>query len=506
MFKKITAAVLSAVMLLSLTACKDNKTVTKDGAELLGNGKYKIADEYTELSFFYPASKAEDGEYEFMKEAAKYTNVYAKPSLPKSMSDFNQAFNLMVASNEMPDIVQHYNDAQFSKLGAEGAFVPLDEYLDIMPNFKKVLDENPVIKDRITYSDGHIYYVPLIPGGKVSTGWVVRQDWMDKLGLEHPKTVDDFYNILKAFKTQDPNGNGKADEVPYFDNFDALLALFDAHKDWYMEDGKAKYGPAQPEFKTAITTLKKWYDEGLLDQEIMAGKGQRDRRLTDNVGGMTHNWFASTFNYNRKLKDQIPGFKLVEMLPPEGVTEREQRDPSYVYGWGVSASSKNLETAIKYVDFWMSDFASVLQCFGVEGVHHDVVDGKPQFKAELLADPEFQGVFTAKKATDVGFKFMIESELAWADERTPVAWKAYEENVEYHELFPLVDMYLSEEDFEEYTKTYTEIKTYADEMKQKWMLGSADITKNYDEYLNQLKKFGLDEMTKMVQKAIDDRK
>ena len=504
MLKKFVATLLAVVMVLSLTACNGGKK--GNGGESLADGEYKIADEYTELRMFYNASTTEDGEYEIFKEAAKYTNVYAKPTLPKSMSDFNQAFNLMIASGDIPDIVEHFNDSQFSKLGSEGAFVKLDEYLDIMPNYKKILKENPAIKDRVTYSDGHIYFVPYIPGGKVSQGWLIRQDWLDKLGLEVPTNVEEFYNVLKAFKTQDPNGNGKADEVPYFDQFNTLLALFDAYPDWYMDkNGKPKYGPAQPEYKTAITELKKWYDEGLIDEEILTGRSMRERRLTDNVGGSTHNWFGSSLLFNKKLKDKIPGFNLVAMLPPTGI-EREQRDPSYFYGWGVSASSKNMEIAIKYLDFWLSDFGATLLSYGIEGVHYDMVDGKPKFKEELVADPTFQERFTALKPTDIGCKFIMESEVEWAGPGTVEAWELYEEKVEYTEIFPLIDMYLSTEDYDKYTKTYTEIKTYVEEYKQKWMYGSADLEKTYDEYIKQINKFGLEDMTKMVEKAIKDRK
>ena len=98
------------------------------------------------------------------------------------------------------------------------------------PNIKAYFDENPDQRKALEWIDGKIYYIPCIGDGDVSMGWFIREDWLDNLGLEMPKNVDEYYNVLKAFKTQDPNGNGIDDEIPYFNrnagvDYDTAITL-----------------------------------------------------------------------------------------------------------------------------------------------------------------------------------------------------------------------------------------------------------------------------------------
>ena len=155
-----------------------------------------------------------------------------------------------------------------------------------------------------TAADGHIYYIPgtLAPigsGNVPSEAFFIRQDWLDKLGLKVPATVDEYYEVLKAFKTQDPNGNGQADEIPYFDRagtINDLYQLFAAHADYYINDqGQYVNGRTEDAYKNAVKELAKWYREGLIDPEIFTrGQQAREQLLSSNIGGATHDWISST--------------------------------------------------------------------------------------------------------------------------------------------------------------------------------------------------------------------
>ena len=83
------------------------------------------------------------------------------------------------------------------KYAFQGAFVKLDEYLEeYAPNITKYLNDHPEKKANITSADGHIYIIPRFEDGDTAQGWYIRQDWLDKLGLEQPKTVDEYYKVL----------------------------------------------------------------------------------------------------------------------------------------------------------------------------------------------------------------------------------------------------------------------------------------------------------------------
>ncbi len=514
MFKKITSAIILVAMVLSLTACSGNKkggfSDDFDLSQFAENGKYVISEEHVELSMFHPASKMEDGQFPRLREIEKYTNVYARPSIPKSNSNHSQALNLMIASGDMSDLILHYNDLQISKLGSEGAFAALDEHFDIMPNFKKFLDENPEIKRDITYSDGHIYYAPEVgtQGTDVSQGWMIRKDWLDKLGLEVPTNADEFYNVLKAFREKDPNGNGQKDEIPYFDNVSALFGLWGAQASWYLdESGKIHYGPAEPEYKVAIENLAKWYKEGLLSPDIMSKNKERDRLLASNVGGCTHNWFGSTLTFNETLKDRIPGFNLIAMLPPtEGRIEYERRPLCSLSGFCINASSERLEVALKYTDFLFSEKGSTLMSWGVEGKHFEVLeDGTRQFLPEITADPDFFSKMNAEVPGGAPIVSPYDFERTWAGESTAKAWDLYDA-AKYLPRMPNVRMFLTGEEVDFYGKKSTEVTTYVNELTNKWILGAEDIASTYDKYLEQLEKYELTKLLEVQQKAFDKRK
>jgi putative aldouronate transport system substrate-binding protein len=145
--------------------------------------------------------------------------------------------------------------------------------------------------------------------------------------LSVPKTVDEYYSVLKAFKTQDPNKNGKPDEIPYFNRskqgaYD-LFTLFGITTLEYEKDGKYQFDRYSEKLKDAVKNVAKWYQEGLIDPEIFTrGGNARDVLLGDNIGGSTHDWFASTALYNDKFKEKLPGLKIMPMVPPADINGR----------------------------------------------------------------------------------------------------------------------------------------------------------------------------------------
>jgi len=133
--------------------------------------------------------------------------------------------------------------------------------------------------------------------------------------------VDEYYNALKHFVEKDANGNGKKDEVPYFNRegtngvYD-LLPLFGISRLDRVIDGKYVFSFYSEQYKNAIIELAKWYKEGLFDPEIYTrGSKARDIVFDQNIGGSTHDWFASTSGYQDKFKDKIPGLNWIVMEP-----------------------------------------------------------------------------------------------------------------------------------------------------------------------------------------------
>lgn len=472
----------------------------------------KITKDPLELTIFLHMGGlgAFEDDFPIFQKAAEMTNIKLHGVASGNNTDRTQEYNIMLTNNPLPDIVQAMI-TEINRDAMEGAYLPLDDLIDeYAPNIKKVFDENPDVKAATAAADGHIYLIPNMFDGVPSEGFYIRQDWLDKLSLEMPKTVDEYYNVLKAFKEQDPNGNGIADEVPYFTRMatiDGLIQLWDAYWNWHDRDGVVVHGKAELQYKEAMQNLAKWYAEGLIDKEIFTrGNTAREQLLGDNIGGSTHDWFTSCGSFN-KLSSQIPGFEWVAMAPPADVNgvvkEIAHREKVNVYGWGISKDNKYPVETIKYLDFWMSEEGQMLFSWGIEGEDYTMVNGKPVPTDAVLNAPESAPVYMRNRGQhEIGSISRIEGELEKMNEFSRAGYEMYMNNG-YCEKVPFwPPLTLTQEELRITKEKGTAIDTYIKEQQQKWLMGTEELTDaSWDSYLAQLKQMGMDDYTKVYADA-----
>lgn len=481
---------------------------------LSGCGKKteKIEGDTDELTIFlhYFGYCVFNDEWPIFQKAAELTGVKLHGTASESISDSSQAWNTMLASKEFPDIICG-DRSKLRDLADMGGLIPLDDLIEeYAPNVKKFFNECPEAKLAATSADGHIYFIPGSLSGidkeaVTSKAWFIRMDWLKKLGLEVPKTVDEYYEVLKAFKTQDPNGNGKADEIPYFNRQEGIMDLFQlfgADYTWHEDkNGNLVYGRIEETYKNAIREIAKWYKEGLIDTEIYSrGQQTREQLLSQNIGGSTHDWVSSTGKYNDTYKDQIEGFDWQGMVPPADINGevKEVRSRSVLHGegWGISKDNKHIETTMKYFDFWMSDTGRELLSYGVEGIHYNVVDGKKVFTDEVLNSSEGVPTYMRNQGqVEIGSVGDIAAEVAGMNEYSQKAFKLYEDGGFVKKEFSLSGF--TEEEGDELGNIGVDITTYIDEMSQKWILGTSDVDADWDTYIATIKKMGYDKWEKI---------
>lgn len=507
MKKRVLAVILCAVMLVALCGCNEKSQTLSDNSER--SLTHKISEEPIELTYF--AKKLDDYKENVFTEAYDKTNILLTPTLSENVTDMDQALALAVAAKNIPDVVYDWTQENFNKYGMQGALIPLNDLIDkFAPNYKKFLEENPAVKYFSTASDGNIYFVPFVTDGDPSTGWFIRQDWLDKLGMKAPTTVDEFYKTMVAFRDKDPNGNGKKDEIGFFGaqgDIASLLSLFDAYEEFrYTKDGKVSYGPMEDNFLVAIKEIAKWYKEGLIDKELFTRTDGMDYFLGNNTGGISHGWFGSTAKRNDTLKDKIPGFSFIAFAPPAGTDgvqrELNRRNPTAGEGWAISSTNKHPEETMKYFDFWWSEEGRRLVNFGVEGKHYDMIDGKPIFKDEYInGETLITTVMLGLRAqTNFGFWQDFGYEEQWINEIAREGMKMYSENGYLPD--PITRPQLSYfENEKEHNTLKAQLETYIDETVQGWIFGSTDPDKTYDEFKKTLKTLGVDEYIKIEQKA-----
>ena len=238
MVKRVLSCVLTTSMVAALLAgcggtgntagteeggVEEQTVQSADGREMVGNmytTGYPIVEktETFHIVASFDSRQQKFNDMEFFKKLEEQSNIHIEWEFIESQ-DYEQKKNLILASGDYPDAFFNYiSDTDLNTHVPQGVFVPINEYLEYAPNLSKVFEEHPDFKKLCTYFDGNIYsigYAAEDPCQYQPDEMYVYRPWLDKLGLDIPETTEEFYQMLKAFKEQDPNGNGVADEIPF---------------------------------------------------------------------------------------------------------------------------------------------------------------------------------------------------------------------------------------------------------------------------------------------------
>ncbi|MDR9855486.1 extracellular solute-binding protein [Paenibacillus sp. VCA1] len=210
-----------------------------------------------------------------------------------SESAYNKKLNLMIASGELPDIVA-VNSKQFKQLAEDGQLADLTEVFEnyASPYLKDVAKQDEGMAMTSATIDGKLLGIPGFNGNITDANvlWI-RSDWMKKLNLPDPKNMQDVFNIMEAFATKDPNGDGGkgviglAANKNIYDGFADLESFFNAYhanpNGTWIKDGSGQlaYGAIQPEMKPALAKLQELYKSGLIDKEFGAKDAAKEAEL-----------------------------------------------------------------------------------------------------------------------------------------------------------------------------------------------------------------------------------
>ena len=348
-----------------------------------------------DVTFFAPQGKAplEDNDYTKLVEKKFNVNIKWDLAPADALTDRRQ---LLLASGDYPEVFLEgkFNNTDIQTYGKQGVLIPLNDLIDkYAPNIKKVMEEKPYFKDAITAPDGNIYGLPRLNECyhcTYSQKYWMNKEWLDKLGLKVPTTTDELYTVLKAFKTQDPNGNGKHDEIPltgapnkyvWNGNIDAFMMnsfiYNDNDKYLTVKDGKVDFAANKPEWKEGLAYMNKLYKDGLIDPASFTQNdqaiGQLGNRQGDEiVGSITTALLSYLLNVG---DDKITRHKHWVIVPP-------LKGPNGVQLAGVSqglgefamtitnkASEAQQIAAIKIADYAYSEEGALFSEYGpTEGI------------------------------------------------------------------------------------------------------------------------------------------
>ena len=398
---------------------------------------------------------------------------------------------------------------------SSGMFEPLDTHFDIMPNYKKFLDENPIIKGSLTAVDGHIYYVPqTVVTNNYQPVLMYNVRWLEKAGIEAPKTLDDFVAMLRYYKENDMNGNGEADEIP-MSLMNAFLPYafgpafgMDLVSGYYADDqGVVHYGPYEKEqYKAYLAFLNGLYNEGLLEQEFASlDRDQIVARCANDTTGVTFDisWQMSTLysaQYESYKADPSKGV-IAGAAPLSGEYAGAYigRNPiSNIFG--INARSANKDLAIRFLDYAMSEEAQDLYVWGMEGLTYEVdADGVRHFLPRCTEDTIwYQGL-------GINAPNMPSQQSVPATDVLLAAWHVQNDR-EFEEPFiraPYPEVYSTEEEAEISGMYQVDIQTYVDENAIAFITGTKNLEADFDAYIATLESMQIGEMLKIRQAQYD---
>lgn len=518
--KKLVGLTLSLGLLLGAVSCQSNDTVenqggTADSATQTGTPELTVHGmwETQILDFSTPV----------LQEIQKQANVTLVNTVGTSATDEDQAWTLMLSTpDKMPDIIVNSKLSKIEKLGMDGGVIPLEDLIaEHGPNIQKAFEEYPELLKASTAADGHIYQVASMKELKTAQTWVIRKDWLDAVGLEEPKTVDDLYNALYAFKYNDPNGNGEQDEQPFISRLantqftNTFLSLYDSSLGLMPRDGVVTYDPLGEDFKIGMEQAIKWYKEGLLDQEIFTrARESRNVMYGENKGGFICDWIPSTIQYNDSLADTIPGFNNIALAPPidQNGNQKIKWITAPYAGPAISSNAKDPVAAIKFIDFMYSDEGRMLENFGIEGETYIINDkGEPEF-TDAVRNYE-GGLAIGRKAYGMISRLgcIDPIELEYATITNDTAKEGIEMHLDNPSWYPEDEYlyyqfkYLADEQ-QEVTMLLSDLDSYIGEKTTSWILGNGDFNAEYDDFIKEIEQRGAKRVTEISQTAYDRAK
>ncbi len=426
-----------------------------------------------------------------------------------------------------PDVIfsNRLSAVEVVKYADAGVLLPLDEYITKKntPNLWKLFEEYPEAKSIATLSDGHIYALPSISDSKAGvfeSAFFINKAWLDKLDLKVPTTLDELYVVLKAFKENDPNGNGLKDEIPmtFYNNAgysypEVLLGSWGygiKHGTWdqfiAIEDGEVKFAPVLDEWKEMIKFYNKLYTEGLLDMECMTQNQQSfNAKVANTTSKVGFYWNDCNLSANAdeyiaiaplsadgKIKPQLH-------IHPSGVTNANTNM------FEITSACENPEAVMNWVDNFYSFELATQISNGMLGRTMYEEDGMWKFNEP--EEGQIQQVMI-NNATVQTFPTLLKAE--WLDKKV----EATEVQKEQLAIFELYEDYVDDEiwprpyyktaDSERVSQISTDLFRLVNEKKGAWICNKADIDKEWEQYKKDLKKMGLDELISISQGIYDD--
>jgi putative aldouronate transport system substrate-binding protein len=493
---------------------------------------------------------------DFTKKMAKKFNI--KFTFQTTTLDGGPAAEkrqIAIASGDYPDLfllvpwVDQFKAPELLKLGQQGVALPLNDLINEHgPNIKKALNSNPDFKAMATAPDGKIYGLPQWVDCyhcSYPTKLWMNSQWLEKLGLEQPTTTEELREVLRAFKTKDPNGNGKADEVPLSANVrDPLLPylmnsfIYDPQgqspsrdSTLVLNNGKVDIQANKDGWREGLRYIKSLYEEGLIDKGAFTQNPEALQQLGDNADTvilgsavvMHPGIFVTTGQEDKRdmQYDAVP-----PLTGPTGVGYAGYSFPSVPGATFVltnKASKNDQIAAIKMLDYIFTDEGQINGTEGEEGVdwayaeEGDLAlnpDAEPLYKIleqeEAVAEKRDSRRWIALAQYNNTREFrdrLVQPKdiytTAGYERRLQEATDLYAGKEDPNQIYPFWGVWINPAEASEAASLTTNIDNYVTQNSLAFITGSKNIDTEWDAYVAGFEGLGLPRYLQIQQAAYD---
>lgn len=468
------------------------------------------------------------------QEMERLTGVKIKWLHPPVGQEEEQ-FNLIVGSGDYPDLMYFGINENYPggalKAVRDNVIIDLTAYMtpEKSPHISALYDRFPLYKKSAMTDEGVFYMYARVDGYTlipeydyfcIYNGFQYRIDWAEELGIAPPDTMDEWHDLLVAFRDNSPNGEGNT-VLPLVAqrNLNNWMAPFGILNEFFMDNGKISYMTLSPKYRTYVETMSNWFSEGLIDRDYLATDGTMFKnKIVSNqggviIGGIGGNFGGITQAFMDEYGDKVVWGATSWPVSTDGSGNRyhfNTAPSTYEMGFGLVIFSKNKykDESAKWCDMNFAPDIIEMMNFGEKGVSYDKdANGNifivPEFKEKMMAASDANTVICEiAQAAMNDWGTMIHPEfyvIQWVIPGQFEAAVAWNKNRCDDLLIPLIT--LTAEEGTRNAEIMSQVRTYEEEVRNKIIMGEMGI-ESLDGMIANIDKMGIDESVAFYNAAL----
>jgi putative aldouronate transport system substrate-binding protein len=503
-------------------------------------GTYPLTTETVTFRVMVPSNAfVEDFvENEFTAWYEEKTNVHLEWEIVPE-TEAQSKFNTVLASGDLPDIFMTFRPSPSLQqlYGSQGVFQPLNDLIEQYGvQTKAMFAEYPEAQTGITATDGNIYALPQLNDCfhcALSQKMWIYQPWLDGLGLSMPQTTDEFAQVLAAFKEQDPNGDGQADELPlssgmsWQTDLDLFLMnsfIYDPGGDrLILRDGVVTASYAQPEWREGLRYVRRLFADGLIGPEVFTQDWNQMLLATSKeppvVGAApagAYGAFIDTSDPEGRWSEYVT---VPPLMGPQGVRIAAYAPYFKVIGGDfiITQACQQPEIAFRWADGLYERETTMRSVHGVPGTDwrwaepgEVGVNGEPAIWADLgsafgLSDRSWRQTGPSYRPFDLFHGGAVVSEGPNGEvnlyNETNEKYAPYAQPVDW----ALPTLYFSPDQSQQIAEQAATINPYVMQAFAQFATGALDVEADWETYLDTLEGMGLSQYLALYQEVYDSR-